>query len=237
MTALDGRLSPGVHLIWPTVPVYVFDADAEGPTCLVQAGIHGDEIAGAHALAEILEEEWRPVRGRLLIIPVMNPPAYRARTRAAPGGLDLNRCFPGDPDAERYEPRLAHRFLQLVKAERPALVATLHESLKRYDPEVRPSYGQSLVYGVDPAPGVLERVCRRLNDEALASEEERWAIQYDPVPTSSTEVIVDAIGCVGTCVETWMGFPEPRRIEMQKQVVRYLLEDFGLLGPSGPRRG
>lgn len=233
MIDLDGRLTPGVHLLWPTVPVYVFDAGAEGPTCLIQAGIHGDEIAGAHALAEILEEGWRPVRGRLLVVPVMNPPAYRARTRAAPGGLDLNRCFPGDPEAQRYEPRLAHRFLQLVKQERPALVATLHESLKRYDPEVRPSYGQSLVYGVDPAPEPLVRVCRRLNEEALASEEERWAIQYDPVPTSSTEVIVDAIGCVGVCVETWMGFPEQRRIEMQKQVVRFLLEDFGLLDPVG----
>lgn len=232
MTAHDRRLAPGVHLLWPTVPCYVFDADAPGPTCLVQAGIHGDEIAGAHALAEILEEGWRPVRGRLIVIPVMNPPAYRARTRAAPGGLDLNRCFPGDPDAERYEPRLAHRFLELVRAERPALVATLHESLKRYDPDVRPSYGQSLVYGVDPAPDVLARVRDRMNAEALDNEEERWAIQYDPVPTSSTEVIVDAIGCVGTCVETWMGFPERRRIDMQKQVVRYLLEDFGLLDPG-----
>ena len=50
-----------------------------------------------------------------------------------------------------------------------------------------------------------------------------------PVPTSSTEVIVEATGCVGLCVETWMGFEEARRVEMHKAVVRLLLQDLGLL--------
>lgn len=228
MTAEPRRLTPGVHLLWPTVPLYVFEAPAPGPTCLIQAGIHGDEIAGVHALAEILEEGWTPVRGRLLLVPTMNPAAYRARKRTAPAGMDLNRCFPGDPDAPRYEPRLAHRFMQLVLDERPALVATLHESMKRYDPDVTPSFGQTLVYGVDPVPPVLTRVVDRLN-ATLETEEERWTTQYYPVATSSTEVIVEAIGCTGVCVETWMGFPERRRVDMQKQVVKLLLEEFGLL--------
>lgn len=228
MRADKPRLTAGVHMLWPTVPVHVFDALDDGPTCIVQGGIHGDEIAGVHAMAEILEEEWLPRRGRLILIPTMNPPAYRARQRTAPGGLDLNRSFPGDAKATRYEPRLAHRFMQLVLDEEPALVATLHESMKRYDPDVTPSFGQTLVYGVDPAPEVLTRVCARMNLE-LASAEERWETQYYPVATSSTEVIVDATGCTGVCVETWMGFPERRRVDMHKQVVRFLLEEFGLL--------
>ncbi|MEZ4236479.1 MAG: succinylglutamate desuccinylase/aspartoacylase family protein [Myxococcota bacterium] len=126
------RLPEGIHLLWPTVGAWVFEAAEAGPTAIVQAGIHGDEIAGVHALQEMLEEGIRPRKGRLIVIPVMNPGAYRARTRAAPGGLDLNRQFPGDPAAERYEPRLAARFMQLVLDEQPALVATLHESKKRY---------------------------------------------------------------------------------------------------------
>src|SRR5690606_22817946 len=140
-----------------------------------------------------------------------------------PGGLDLNRCFPGDAAAAERERRLARAFMDLVLSERPALVATLHESHKRYDPTVVPSFGQTLVYGVDPAPPILDRVVRRMND-ALEDEAERWATQYYPVSTSSTEVIVDAIGCVGVCVETWMGFGERRRIAMQRQVVDLLLE-------------
>lgn len=230
------RLSPGVHLLWPTVPAQVFDAAAPGPTALVQAGIHGDEVAGVHALQELLEEGLRPARGRLIVVPVMNPPAYRIRERFVPGGLDLNRVFPGEADHARYEPRLARIFMDLVLSERPALVATLHESRKRYDPAVVPSFGQTLVYGVTPCPAALEQVVDALNAN-LASPDERWATHYYPVPTSSTERIVDAIGCLGVCVETWMGFEEGRRIAMQKEVVLRLLDAVGVGvaggGPTG----
>lgn len=219
-------LPPGTHHLSPTLPVHVLDAPLPGPTVVIEAGIHGDEIAGVHALQELLEEDIRPEAGRLIVIPVMNPPAYRARQRAAPGGLDLNRCFPGDAASDARERRLARRFMDLMIDERPALVATLHESRKRYDPAVVPSFGQTLVYGVQPMPALVGEVVARLNERA--SDEERWSPLYYPVPTSSTEVIVDAIGCVGICVETWMGFEEARRVAMQREVVSLLLEGFGV---------
>ena len=222
-------LSPGIHHITPTLPLYVIEGERPGPTALIQAGIHGDEIGGVHVLAELLEEGLRPSAGCLIITPVMNPAAYRARLRAAPGGLDLNRCFPGDHDAPEPERRLARRFMDLVEDERPTLMATLHESHKRYDPEVSPSFGQTLVYGVQPMPKIIAEVIGQLNQE-LGDESERWASQYYPVPTSSTEVIVEAIGCIGICVETWMGFAERRRIEMQRRVVELLLGGIGV-GP------
>jgi hypothetical protein len=218
-------LAPGFHLLAPAVRAHVFEADEEGPTALIQAGIHGDEIAGVHALEELLESGIRPRRGRLLVIPVMNPAAYRARERAAPGGLDLNRCFPGDNAAPEPERRLARMFMDLVLDERPALVATLHESMKRYDPAVTPSFGQTLVYGVEPMPPLVGRVVEQLNARR-GSDAEAWSSLYYPVATSSTEVIVDATGCIGVCVETWMGFSERRRIEMQKEVVGVLLEQL-----------
>lgn len=220
-------LSPGVHWLSPTLPVHVFDADRPGPTALIQAGIHGDEVAGVHALQELLEQELRPTHGRLIVIPVMNPGAYRARQRSAPGGIDLNRCFPGDASAEQAERRLARRFMDLVLDERPALVTTLHESTKRYDPAVVPSFGQTIVYGVDPRPPLVDRVLERLNARFMW-DGEHWDPQYYPVASSSTEVIVDAIGCVGLCIETWMGFEEARRVEMQRAVVEYLLDEIGV---------
>jgi uncharacterized protein len=223
------RLPPGVHMLEPTIPIHVFEAREPGPTALIQAGIHGDEIAGVHALQELLEASFHPARGRLLVCPVMNPRAYRDRQRASIGGLDLNRCFPGDAAAPAWESRLARKFMDLVEHERPALMATLHESTKRYDPTAdRPTFGQTLVYGVEPMPQIIARAIDRLN-ERFTSEQERWAPQYFPVATSSTEVIVDAIGCIGICVETWMGFEERHRITMQKAVVEILLADLGLL--------
>jgi predicted deacylase len=220
-------LAPGSHFLTPTVTAHVLDAPEPGPTAVIQAGIHGDEIAGVHALEEMIEAGVRPARGRLIVIPTMNRAAYRARERAVPGGMDLNRCFPGDASAPEIEKRLARMFMSLVEEERPALVATLHESKKRYDPNVTPSFGQSIVYGVDPMPPIVARTVDRLN-AIKTSDEEVWASQYYPVATSSTEVIVAAIGCVGVCVETWMGFPERRRIDMQKDVVRILLEEIGV---------
>lgn len=221
-------LAPGVHWFSPTLPLHVLEAEQPGPTALVQAGIHGDEVAGVHALQELLEEgALQPTHGRILVVPVMNPPAYRARERKAPGGLDLNRCFPGDAAAPEREVRLARRFMDLVLDERPALVTTLHESTKRYDPQVVPSFGQTIVYGVEPRPPIVDRVLARLNAR-FTGESERFDPQYYPVATSSTEVIVDAIGCVGLCIETWMGFAEARRIEMQRAVVEYLLDDIGV---------
>ncbi len=224
-------LAAGIHWFSPTLPLFVLDAPQSGPVALVQAGIHGDEVAGVHALQELLEEGLRPDRGRLIVVPIMNPPAYRARQRMAPGGLDLNRCFPGDADAPEPERRLARRFMDLVLDERPALVVTLHESHKRYDPKVTPSFGQTIVYGVKPRPEIVDRVIARLNARFDAPEE-HFDPQYYPVATSSTEVIVDAIGCVGLCIETWMGFSEARRIEMQRAVVEYLLQDIGVLDPD-----
>ncbi len=237
------KLSAGIHWFLPTLPVYVMDAQEDGPTAVIEAGIHGDEVAGVHAVEELLEAGLSPARGRLIVIPRMNPAACRARIRACPpslspegrgwAGLDLNRCFPGDASAPELEKNLAHRFMQLMKDERPDLVCTLHESQKRYSPEVKPSFGQTLVYGVDPCPPMIDRVVAGMNASKL-EENEAWATQYYPVATSSTEVIVDAIGCIGVCVETWMGFPEARRIAMQREVVRLFLDEIGILPLSQP---
>lgn len=216
-----------VSFLWPTLPVYTFESGVDGPTALIQGGIHGDEIAGVHALEEMLEDAaFRPVRGKIVVIPRMNPPAVRARTRMVTGGLDLNRVFPGDAGAERFEKRLAAALFGLVLELKPALVATLHESKKRYDPAYK-SYGQTIVYGVDPRPRLVDEVLERMNAECR--EGENWSPLYDPIPTSSTEQIVAATGCVGVTVETWMGFGERRRIEMQRRVVEVLLERIGVV--------
>ncbi|MEM6989208.1 MAG: succinylglutamate desuccinylase/aspartoacylase family protein [Myxococcota bacterium] len=219
-------LSAGVHWFSPTLPLHVFEAAKSGPTAIVQAGIHGDEVAGVHALYELLEEEIRPTHGKLIVVPVMNPPAYRKRLRMPVGGLDLNRCFPGDAESPARERRLARRFMDLVEDERPALCVTLHESKKRFRPDIVPSFGQTIVYGVEPRPAIVDRVIARLN-ERFTQADEHFDPQYYPVSTSSTEVIVDAVGCIGLCIETWMGFDEARRVEMQKAVVEYLLDDLG----------
>lgn len=86
---------------WGTlaIPVSVI-ANGEGPTVLLTGGNHGDEYEGPVALfdlaATLRAEE---MRGRVIIVPAMNYPAFRAGTRTSPIDRgNLNRSFPGRPD-------------------------------------------------------------------------------------------------------------------------------------------
>ncbi|HEY4462526.1 MAG TPA: succinylglutamate desuccinylase/aspartoacylase family protein [Streptosporangiaceae bacterium] len=99
------------------VPVIELTGSPDGPRLTVLAGVHGCEYAPMAAVRRWTRElAERDVRGRVLAVPVLNVPAFRARSPfVSPGdGKNLNRCFPGDPDGTVSE-QLAHAaFTQLV---------------------------------------------------------------------------------------------------------------------------
>ena len=73
--------------------------NGHGPTALLTGANHGDEYEGPIAL-QSLSATLRPdqIRGRVIIVPYMNTPAFRAGTRTSPfDGGNLNRSFPGAP--------------------------------------------------------------------------------------------------------------------------------------------
>ncbi len=81
------------------IPVCVI-ANGEGPTALLTGANHGDEYEGPAALFE-LARTLKPeeVQGRVIIVPALNYPAFRAGTRTSPIDRgNLNRSFPGRPD-------------------------------------------------------------------------------------------------------------------------------------------
>ena len=106
-------------------PVYVRDSGRAGPTVLIVAAIHGDEVAGHHA-AEALRRA-TPARGRWIVVPTANRAAFAASVRATYDLPDLNRQFPGTPHGAAG-PRLADALMGLVARYRPALVLDLHEA-------------------------------------------------------------------------------------------------------------
>jgi predicted deacylase len=75
------------------------------PEVAVVGGIHGDEPCGVTAV-EALVEEAPPVERPVKLV-VANEAALEAGERYL--DEDLNRAFPGDPDAETREGRLAAR--------------------------------------------------------------------------------------------------------------------------------
>jgi N-alpha-acetyl-L-2,4-diaminobutyrate deacetylase len=81
------------------VPITVV-VNGDGPTALVMAGNHGDEYPGQVAILHLIRE-LRPeqVRGRIILMPTLSPPACKAATRLSPlDGKNFNRTFPGRPD-------------------------------------------------------------------------------------------------------------------------------------------
>ena len=81
------------------IPVSVV-RNGSGPTALLTGGNHGDEYEGPIALTELaLTLTPERISGRVIIVPFMNYPAFRAGQRLSPAdGLNLNRTFPGRPD-------------------------------------------------------------------------------------------------------------------------------------------
>ena len=81
------------------IPVTVVK-NGEGPTALLTGGNHGDEYEGPIALFDLARTlKAEDVKGRVIIVPAMNYPAFLAGTRTSPIDKgNLNRSFPGAPD-------------------------------------------------------------------------------------------------------------------------------------------
>jgi predicted deacylase len=79
------------------IPIHVFRSKHAGPTILLSAGMHGDEINGIEVLRKIItRKEIQNLQcGTLIAIPVMNTVSFLYQRRDLPDGRDLNRCFPG----------------------------------------------------------------------------------------------------------------------------------------------
>jgi N2-acetyl-L-2,4-diaminobutanoate deacetylase len=81
------------------IPITVI-RNGDGPTALMTGANHGDEYEGPIALVD-LAATLAPgsITGRVIILPFMNYPAFRAGRRLSPiDGANMNRIFPGRPD-------------------------------------------------------------------------------------------------------------------------------------------
>jgi N-alpha-acetyl-L-2,4-diaminobutyrate deacetylase len=72
----------------------------KGPTALLTGANHGEEYEGPVALMNLASSiNASDLSGRVIIVPAMNYPAFRAATRTSPIDKgNLNRLFPGKPD-------------------------------------------------------------------------------------------------------------------------------------------
>lgn len=91
------------------LPATVLHGHGTGKTMLITAGVHAGEYVGIQAAIELSQKlKIEKVNGTIIIVKVMNRPAFEARngSMGLDDGKNLNREFPGNPDGTEME-RLA----------------------------------------------------------------------------------------------------------------------------------
>lgn len=104
-----------------------------GPTALLTGANHGEEYEGPVALMELAHSiDASRLSGRVIIVPAMNYPAFRAATRTSPIDRgNMNRSFPGKPDGTVTE-KIADYF-QRVLVPMADIVVDIHAGGKTLD--------------------------------------------------------------------------------------------------------
>jgi len=87
------KLISGIEI---DVPIIVSRGKQEGPTLLLMAGLHGDEINSVDVIRSVLEEKINQVQaGTVICVPILNIFGFINFSREVPDGKDVNRSFPG----------------------------------------------------------------------------------------------------------------------------------------------
>jgi predicted deacylase len=93
------------------VPVIIERSKKPGPTVLITAGIHGDEVNGVEIVRQIIAKGInKPKKGTVICIPVINVFGFIHMDREFPDGRDLNRVFPGSKTGS-LAGRVAHKLM------------------------------------------------------------------------------------------------------------------------------
>lgn len=201
------------------IPITVVRNGASGPTLLAIGGNHGDEYEGPLAILDLAETvRHEAISGRLILVPFLNYPAFRAGTRTSP--LDrgnLNRLFPGAPEGtvtEKIADFVQHHLLPLAD-----IVVDFH------------SGGRTL----DFVPFAASHV---LDDRALEARCEAAVAAFN-APYSVKMREIDAVGMLDTAVESMGktfvttelrggGTATPASIAIARRGLRNLLIHTGL---------
>jgi N-alpha-acetyl-L-2,4-diaminobutyrate deacetylase len=209
---------------WGTVmiPIAVI-RNGNGPTALMTGANHGDEYEGAVALFDLANTlRAEDVRGRIIVVPAMNYPAFRAGRRTSPiDGSNMNRSFPGRPDGTVTE-KIADYF-QRTLLPMADYVLDLH------------SGGKTL----DFVPLAAAHVLSDATQQARCFE----AMAAFAAPYSLRMTEIDAVGMYDTAAEELGkvfvttelgggGTTSPRTMAIARRGVRNFLKHAGLL--SGP---
>ena len=195
-----------------TIPVRIARAAQPGPTLLLTAAVHGDELNGTGILRELISDPPFDLRyGTLIMVPVVNILGFERHTRYLPDRRDLNRSFPGSPGGS-----LASRFAYKILTE---LVARCDLCIDFHTAAVRRTNFPN-IRGDLHIPEV-ERLARAFGCELLVDTQgHRGSLRYAAC----------SIGCPTVTLEAGeVSKIEPAVVEVGLRGVRNVLIEYGMI--------
>jgi uncharacterized protein len=96
------------------IPLVEARGAGDGPHLCLMAGVHGCEYSSIAAVRSFMRDlDVDRLHGMVTAVAIANPASFWARTPfvSPADGLNLNRCFPGDP-AGSFSQVLAHRLFE-----------------------------------------------------------------------------------------------------------------------------
>jgi hypothetical protein len=219
-----------------------------GRTLMVLGGVHGDEPGGWMAAEEVAS--WTPARGSLVVVPRANAQAIPEFVRTRDDLGDLNRLYPGSPDAALPMERMAAAIVALAQEVQAELLLDMHESWAFYAERSQNGtafLGQTVTTGVGPLnPGLGKAVIAAVDAEVSGRDTlfERDGANFQRDPTLGTPSSPGAAGNRGRSSLSLGGYvtgltpllvemgqqdqPISRRTELHLMVARAVMAELGI---------
>ncbi|MBW7866815.1 MAG: succinylglutamate desuccinylase/aspartoacylase family protein [Brumimicrobium sp.] len=127
------------------IPVIVSHALRKGPTLLLLAGVHGDEINGVETIRRIIKKGWnKPQYGTVICVPVFNIFGFLNMSREFPDKKDLNRVFPGSKNGSLAS-QFAYIFMKKIAPLADVIIDFHTGGAQRYNyPQTRCDFNHPL---------------------------------------------------------------------------------------------
>lgn len=174
-----------------SMPVYVKSGKEHGPTLLVTAALHGDEINGIEIIRRLFNsKKINKIMGTLIAIPVVNIYGLFTLSRYLPDRRDLNRSFPGSSKgslAARTANLLVTEFVPKADCIIDLHTAAIHrENLpqiranlsSKVTKDLSKSFGTPIIIDANVIPGSFRQVAYDNNVPILVYESGE-ALRFD----------------------------------------------------------
>jgi hypothetical protein len=212
-------------------PYFIYRSEYEYPKILIDACIHGDEIAGAMACDTVMKYI-DVMKGTVVFIPRVNIKAYNTGVRGV--NVDLNQFFPGRKDSVSfYEQSLAYDFMKVVEDNKPDVVINLHEAWTKYDDnkyhkQNDKSFGQTLITNYENPPAFLTEALEKINSK-INIQDHKFRTQYFPYKSNhSMDNIIEKLKIPSFTVETLRTLPINDRINYQIICILSFIKQAGI---------